>query len=187
VLLVGAGLFLPVADLPNSAQGPGRDDRGRLYLVDAGNSLVRIDELTGRTEAVGDTGVTTPGPLGTTLVDVFGSMATGELFLMDYANNLYSVSSRTGKATMIGPTGIPAITSPRYSSSFAGNCTSLFVTIHEADGNGNILQGPSLYRIDPRTGAATLVGPTADFMPGKRLYRSATLRVQRRPAPFRNR
>src|SRR5262245_32704438 len=43
VLLVGAGRFLPVSDLPNSAQGLGRDDRGRLYVVDAGNDLVRID------------------------------------------------------------------------------------------------------------------------------------------------
>jgi hypothetical protein len=166
VLLVGAGRFLPISDLPNSAQGLGRDDRGRLYLVDAGNNLVRIDALTGRAEVIGDTGVTTPGPVGQTLVNVFGSMATGELFLMDYANNLYSVSPRTGRATLIAATGIPAITSPVYSSSFAGTCNSLFFTIHEGDGQGNVLQGPSLYRIDPRTGAATLVGPTADFMPG---------------------
>jgi hypothetical protein len=34
------------------------------------------------------------------------------------------------------------------------------------DQNLNRLQGPSSYRIDARTAAATLIGPTASFMPG---------------------
>jgi hypothetical protein len=166
VLALDTGTFIPVADLPNSAQGLGRDEHGKLYLVDAANNLVRVNGQTGKTRIVGNTGVTTPGPLGPTMVDVFGSMATGELFLLDYANNLYSVDPKTGAATLIGPTGIPAITSPIYSSGFAGNCTSLFFTIDEVDENLNPLQLPTLYRIDPRTALATLVGPTAPFMPG---------------------
>jgi hypothetical protein len=166
VLLIGTGTFIPIADLPKSAQGLGRDKHGHLYVVDAENNLVRVNGLTGRTKVIGNTGVTTPGPLGSTAVDVFGSMATGELFLLDYANNLYSVDPETGAATLIGSTGIPPITSPIYSSGFAGNCRSLFFTIDEVDENLNRLQGPSLYTIDPLTAAATLVGPTASFMPG---------------------
>ena len=166
VILIGTGTFVPVADLASSAQGLGRDEQGRLYVVDADNNLVRVNRQTGRTRVVGHTGVTTPGPLGPIAVDVFASMATGELFLMDYANNLYSVDPKTGAATLIGPTGIPPITSPIYSSGFSGNCTSLFFTIDEVDQDLNRLQGPSLYKIDPQTAAATLVGPTGSFMPG---------------------
>lgn len=165
VLVIGTGTFAPIADLPNSAQGIGRDEQGRLYVVDAENNLVQVNAQTGHTTVIGNTGVTTPGPVGPA-VDVFASMATGELFLMDYANNLYSVDPKTGAATLIGATGIPAITSPLYSSGFSGNCTSLFFTIDEVDQDLNQLQGPSLYRIDPQTAAATLVGPTAPFMPG---------------------
>jgi len=166
VLLIGTGTFVPIADLPKQVQGLGRDEQGRLYVVDAENMLVRVNAQTGRTKIIGDTGVTTPGPVGPTAVDVFGSMATGELFLMDYANNLYSVDPKTGAAALIGATGIPPITSPLYSSGFSGNCTSLFFTIDEVDQNLNRLQGPTLYRIDPHTAAATLVGPTAPLMPG---------------------
>jgi hypothetical protein len=166
VLFIGSGTFTPIADLPKSAQGIGRDEHGRLYIVDVENNLVQVNGLTGRTKVVGNTGVTTTGPLGPTAVDVFGSMATGELFLMDYANNLHSIDPKTGAATLIGATGIPPITSPLYSSGFSGNCNSLFFTIDEVDENLNRLQGPSLYRIDPHTAQATLVGPTASFMPG---------------------
>jgi len=165
VLVIGTGTFDPIADLPNSAQGLGRDSHGQLYVVDTENNLVRVNAQTGGTRVIGNTGVTIPGPVGPS-VDVFGSMATGELFLMDYLNNLYRVDPKTGAAALIGATGIPPITSPVYSSAFSGNCTSLFFTIDEVDPDLNRIQGPSLYRIDPRTAAATLVGPTASFMPG---------------------
>jgi hypothetical protein len=166
LLSIGSRTFLPIAELPASAQGLGRDRRGHLFTVDSANNLVRINPATGVTKVVGSTGVTTPGPLGDTVVDVFASMRTGELFLMDYANNLYSVDPKTGAATFVGATGIPPISSFRYSSSLAGDCRDLYFTITEVDENLNQVQGPSLYRIDPRTAAATLVGPTADFMPG---------------------
>jgi hypothetical protein len=108
----------------------------------------------------------TPGPAGPTLVDVIASLQTGDLFLMDYANNFYSVDRKTGTATLIGYTGIPAIISSYYASSLAGDCTNLFFTIDEVDENTNPVIPPTLYRIDPRTGAATLVGPTAPVMAG---------------------
>jgi len=166
LLSIGSGTFVPIAELPASGQGLGRDRQGHLYTVDTANNLVRINPANGLTKVVGSTGVTNPGPLGDTLVDVFASMRTGELFLMDYDNNLYSVDSKTGAATFVGATGIPPISSFRYSSSLAGNCRYLYFTITEVDENLNQLQGPSFYRIDPQTAAATLVGPTADFMPG---------------------
>ncbi len=166
VLDIGTGTFHPIAGLPNPAQGIGRDAEGGIYIVDSNNNLVRINPGNGKTEVVGSTGVTTPGPVGPVLVDVFASLANGELFLMDYSNNLYSVNPRTGAATLIGPTGIPPIISPIYSSSLAGDCKNLFFTIDEVDENFNQILPPTLYRIDPGTGAATLVGPTAPVMPG---------------------
>src|SRR4029079_11611272 len=75
VILIGTGTFVPVADLASSAQGLGRDEQGRLYVVDADNNLVRVNRQTGRTRVVGNIGVTTPGPLGPIAVDVFASMA----------------------------------------------------------------------------------------------------------------
>ena len=166
VLDIGTGMFHPIADLPSPAQGIARDAEGGIYIVDANNNLVRVNPGNGRTEVVGSTGVTTPGPVGPVLVDVFASLATGELFLMDYSNNLYSVNPKTGAATLIGPTGIPPIISPIYSSSLSGDCKNLFFTIGEVDQNFNQILPPTLYRIDPRTAAATLVGPTSPVMPG---------------------
>jgi hypothetical protein len=159
-------MFHPIANLSNGVQGIGRDAEGRLYVVDTNNDLVRINPGNGTTEVIGSTGVTTPAPPGHPPVDVFASLATGELFLMDYSNNLYSVDSTTGAATLIGYTGIPPILSPIYSSSLAGDCENLFFTIVEVDENLNDILPPSLYRIDPRTAAATLVGPTVRGIPG---------------------
>jgi hypothetical protein len=166
VLDIGSGVFSVIADLPNSGQGLGRDAKGHLYTVDTNNNLVRIKPANGKTKVVGSTGITTPGPVGSTLVDVFASLETGELFLMDYSNNLYSVDAKTGLATLVGATGIPAIVSPLYSSSLAGNCQDLFFTITERDATLQFIIPPTLYRIDPRTAVATLVGPTAIGMPG---------------------
>ena len=166
---IGTGTFLAIANLPNGAQGIARD-KGQIFAVDASNNLVRIDPGNGKVALIGPTGITTPGPVGATLVDVIASLETGDVFLMDYVNNLYSVDRKTGAATLIGSTGIPAIISPLYSSSLAGDCTSLFFTIHEVDENRNPLIPPTLYRIDPHTGAATLVGPTAPTMAGSGFF-----------------
>ena len=165
ILDIGTGRFHRIKDLPNGAQGIGRDAAGTIYVVDTNNNLVRINPG-GQTEVIGSTGVTTPGPLGPVLVDVFSSLVTGELFLMDYSNNLYSVNPRTGTATLIGATGIPPITSPIYSSSLAGSCKNLFFTLAVLDENLNPILLPTLYRIDPLTAAATPVGPAPVAMPG---------------------
>jgi hypothetical protein len=157
VLDIGSGRFHLIADLPNAVVGSqvqciARDAQGKIYVVDANNNLVRIKPGNGNTKVIGSTGVTTPGPVGPRLVDVCASV-NGELFLMDYSNNLYSVNPNTGAATLIGYTGIPSIISPIYASSLAGDCESLFFTIGEKD-----IRPPTLYRIDPRTAVATLVG-----------------------------
>jgi hypothetical protein len=166
ILDIGSGQFHAIAELPGSAQGIARDAQGKVYIIDGNNNLERVNLGNGKLTLIGNTGVTTGSPLGPVKVDVFAALATGELFLMDYSNNLYSVNPDTGAATLIGPTGIPPIISPLYASSLSGDCTNLFFTIDEADQNFNPLVPPTLYRIDPRTAAATLVGPTEGLMPG---------------------
>jgi hypothetical protein len=155
---IGNGTFQPIGDLPDGAQGIARS-KGTIFAVDPGNNLIRI-RPDGKATVVGPTGVTTPSPLGATRVDVFASLESGDLFLMDYSNNLYSVDGKTGAATLIGPTGIPAIIFPSLSSSLAGDCHSLFFTLAVRDAAGNVIMPSSLYRIDPRTAAATFVGLT---------------------------
>jgi hypothetical protein len=164
---IGAGIFLTIADLPQGAQGIARDN-GQIFAVDSTNNLVRIDPGNGKTKLVGPTGITTPGPDpdSDTRVDVIAALETGDLFLMDYSNNLYSVDRKTGAARLIGPTGIPPIVFPSYSSSLAGDCHSLFFTLVERDPEGNVIVPPTLYRIDPRNAATTLVGPTARAVAG---------------------
>jgi hypothetical protein len=170
VVDLGTGNFRRIGDLPpNSSQGIARGWDGKLYGVDADNNLIRIDPGNSKVHILGNTGITIPGPKGPILVDVLASLATGDLFLLDFANNLYSVNPGTGAATLIGNTGIPAIVSPLYSGSLAGDCTELFFTIWEVDEDLNTLIPPSLYRIDPHTAAATYIGPTLTFMPGSAL------------------
>jgi len=166
ILDSGTGAFHGIADLPNSGQGIARDRQGKIYIVDSTNNLVRVIIGNGKTQLIGSTGVSTPSPLGSLSVDVFASLATGELFLMDYSNNLYSVNPDTGAATLIGATGIPAIVSPLYSSSLSADCKYLYFTIDEVDQNLDPLIPPSLYRIDPTTGAATYIGGTQGLLSG---------------------
>jgi hypothetical protein len=163
---IGAGTFHAVATLPTGAQGIARDARGRIYVIDNNNNLATINPGNGRIDVIGGTGVTTPGPVGPVSINVFASLATGEMFVMDYSNNLYSVDPETGAATLIGATGIPAIISPFYSSSLAGDCNNLYFTIDEVDENRNPILLPTLYRIDPHTAVATVVGPTHSTLTG---------------------
>ncbi len=162
---LGRGMFRPLSTLTNPPVGIAKDREGQLYAVDYSNNLVAIDPLSGEATTIGPTGLTEAGPIGTA-VDVFTSLGTGELFLMDYDNILYSVDKSTGAATKIGATGIPRITTPFYGTSFSGDCNRLFFTVEEDDENGNALIPATLYRINPRTGAATRIGPTASFIGG---------------------
>jgi hypothetical protein len=158
VLDIGTGAFYRITDISNLAQGIGRDAHGQIYIVDEKADLLHINQGNVKTEVIGNTGVTTPSPVGHS-VEVFASLTDGELFLMDFSNNLYSVNAGTGAATLIGSTGIQPITHRRFAVSFAGDCSSLFFTLAERDENFNVIQPSTLYRIDPRTAAATVVGP----------------------------
>jgi hypothetical protein len=150
-----------------------------LTLTVSGN-LDSINPATGVTTVVGPTGLgdcsLPTSPCGPTAANSLVRLG-GTVYATDLGNDLYTVNPLTGAATLIGPTGIPAVppnlldTNPDGSfNAFnealfsAGN--NLYATFDVITVNFNPFTvtpviSPNLYRIDPSTGQATLVGPTA--------------------------
>lgn len=135
--------------------------------------LVRINPFDGAIAVVGSTG------LG---YNAFSLAALGaRLYLTDFSGNLYTLDPDTGAATLIAATGMPAdpevpfTTNPNGTlnlcdQSFYAMGGSLYVTfdafnidpatlvIDKDPADASV--APALYRINPSTGAATLVAPT---------------------------
>jgi hypothetical protein len=147
----------PVVSDPLSglAMGP----NGNLLSISASGNLDSIDPATGAVSVIGATGL---GGLAYTTAEL-----NGTLYATDLNNNLYSVNTTTGVATLIGPTGIPpcpSLTNPDDVSDetlFASG-GNLYATFDGIDlVTSALVDSPELYQIDPTTGVATLVGPTA--------------------------
>jgi hypothetical protein len=101
----------------------------------------------------------------------------GTIYATDFSNNLYTMNPLTGAATLIGPTGIPAVpaipgtTNPDGSFdafdeslfSAGGNLYATFdaITIDPSTFTFTSVISPDLYKINPSTGHATLIAPTA--------------------------
>ena len=101
----------------------------------------------------------------------------GKLYLTDFSNNLYSVNAATGAATMIGATGMPPDPSIPFTVNPDGTWNLCDETLYGVGGklyatfdsftiDPNTLATktkvePYLYRIDPTTGLATVIGPTS--------------------------
>jgi hypothetical protein len=152
---------------------------GSLLTLTYSGNLDSINPATGATSVVGATGLTdctTPAsPCGPTAASTLG-LSGGKIYATDFQNNLYSVNPLTGGATLIGATGIPAVPAVPFSSNPDGTVNVYDQSIFGAGGNLYITfdaidldlatfeatqtVAPDLYRIDPKTGLATLVGPT---------------------------
>jgi hypothetical protein len=135
--------------------------------------LVRIDPFTGEITVIGATG------LG---YNAFSLAETrGKLYLTDFSNNLYSVHPHTGAATLIAATGMPPDPSIPFTTNSDGTFNLCDESVYHLDGKlyatfdsfnidpvtllfdkdpANATVSPALYRIDPSTGSATLIGPT---------------------------
>lgn len=146
---------------------------GRLFGISVSGNLVTVNPATGAVTVIGQTG------LGFNALDLAGDR--GRLFLTDFNNNIYSVDPSTGTASFLQTTGIaPDPTVPftlngdgtfnLCDESLYGIGGSLYATfdsfaINPDRTNPNFLSiaaavKPMLYRIDPATGVASLVGPT---------------------------
>jgi hypothetical protein len=115
-------------------------------------------------------------PCGPTSANTLAGLG-GALYATDFNNNLYAVDPVTGKATKIGATGIPAILKPPFTTNSDGSTNlfdeslfasggKLYATFDAyalgADGfTVNSEVAPNLYQIDPSSGAAALLSPTA--------------------------
>jgi hypothetical protein len=147
----------PVISDPLFGLMPGPN--GNLLSLSVSGNLDSVNPATGAVSVIGATG----------LGDVAG--VTGELngtvYATDLYNNLYSVNTTTGVASLIGPTGLPICPSLVSSSEVSDETLftangKLYATF---DGvnlmNLAAVDSPALYQINPATGVATLVGPTA--------------------------
>ena len=135
--------------------------------------LVRIDPLNGRITVIGSTG------LGFNAFDL--AEVHGKLYLTDFSNNIYSVDPESGAATLITATGMPPDPSIPFTTnsdgtfnladeSFYGVGGSLYATFDSFNVDPTTLVidenpddstvSPALYKIDPSTGIATLIGST---------------------------
>lgn len=178
---LATGTFQQIgSSTPEGESGLVRRPNGSFLTLGFSGGLNSIAISTGVHQFAGATGLadctTSASPFGLTSAANLAGLG-GSVYATDFSNNLYTVDPVTGAATLIGPTGIPA---------FAFN-----PTIPNADGSHNIfdyslfssggnlyeifdvarLDGLSfaitpvipanLYRIDPLTGVATLIAPTA--------------------------
>jgi len=157
---------------PNTPEGQANlvwGPDGSLFSLTYSGNLEKINPVTGETTIVGQTG------LYFNAFDLAG--VRGELFATDFANNIYSVDGRTGAATLIRATGIPPDPSVPFTvnadgtinlcdESFYGVAGRLFATFDSFTLDPSTLTvtpvvAPTLYEINPGTGAAIAVAPTA--------------------------
>ncbi len=155
-----AGTFNPIGPaISDSLNGLVQGPNGNLLSLGGSGNLDAINPVTGAASVIGATG------LGSNAYTV-GEL-NGTVFATDLQSNLYHVNTTTGLATLIGYTGIPqcpSLTDPNDVSdeslfAYGGKLYATFDAV-----NLNTLatvDSPELYQIDPTTGVATLVGPTA--------------------------
>ena len=176
-----SGAFQQIGpDTPEGESGLAPGPNGSLLTLTFSGNLDSINPATGAVSLVGPTGLTDcsmpTSPCGPSSPNMLGEMG-GTIYATDFDNNLYKVNPLTGAVTLIGHTGIPAIsfiplsTNPDgtfnfYDESLFGAGGQLYATFDTGTFNPvtstpTAVIAPNLYRIDPSTGLATLIGPTA--------------------------
>jgi hypothetical protein len=151
------GNFSQIGNLANPLVGLGSSG-GILYGLDSSTGqLIIINPTNAAVTAAGNTGLTT--------ATVFGSLTTGALFAVDSSWGLWSINPATAATTVIGTiavnkTAFPARGSYGYSDSLAGDANYLYFTLDLWTTTPGDVLASQLYRVDPATGAATVIGPT---------------------------
>ena len=179
---LATGAFSQIGpDTPEGEDGLVPGPNGSLLTLTYSGNLDSINPATGITSLIGATGladcsnfpVSPCGPTSANYLAVLG----GTIYATDISNNLYTVNPFTGPATLIGPTGIPAVPaipdSTNPDGSFNPFDESLFsaggslyatfdaITINPSPFTVTTVISPDLYQINPATGHATLIAPTA--------------------------
>jgi hypothetical protein len=179
---LSTGAFSQIGpDTPEGEDGLVPGPSGSLLTLTYSGNLDSINPATGITTVIGATGLADcsnypVSPCGPTSANDLARLG-GTLYATDISNNLYTVNPLTGAATLIGPTGIPAdpanpgSTNPDGTSnafdeslfSAGGSLYATFdaITINPSPFTVTPVISPDLYKINPATGLATLIGPTA--------------------------
>lgn len=166
---LGNGAFQQIGSITPEGQANlvwGRG--GILYSLTYSGNLEKIDPATGDTTVIGPTG------LGFNAFEL--ATARGRLYATDFSNNIYLVNPQTGAATLLAATGMPPDPAIPFTFNSDGSINLCDETLY---GIGDQLYAtfdaftldpvsltvhstvpPALYRIDPSTGAATVVAPT---------------------------
>ncbi len=179
---LGTGAFHQIGPDTLEATGgliPGPN--GSLFTLAANGNLDSINPATGVISVIGRTGLadcSSPpaSPCGPTSANSLGALG-GIIYATDLSNNLYIVNPTTGAATLIGHTGIPAVpavpttTNPDgtiniFNETLFGAGGKLYATFDADTFDPSVpaitpVIAPKLYQIDPATGAAKVVDPTA--------------------------
>ncbi|MDQ6759870.1 MAG: PEP-CTERM sorting domain-containing protein [Acidobacteriota bacterium] len=178
---LGTGAFRQIG--PDTLEGssgliPGPD--GSLLTLAFSGDVDRINPGTGISSVLGKSGLGDcsnfpASPCGPSSANALGKLGDA-IYATDYANNLYRVNQATGAATLIGLTGIPALpfvpgTVVNGSLNFSdetlfGVGGKLYATFDAGMHNfatsvNTTVIPPNLYQINPATGLAMLVAPTA--------------------------
>ena len=181
---ITTGAFQQIGPVePDGYFGLARGPHESLVSLTYAGNLVSINPRTGVPTKIGPTGLApcvvptdpTCGP--TSAFDIGGF--EGRIYATDFADSIYVVNTRTGTATLLAEfSGIPP--SPFVGGAQNADGTFNFgdEAIWESGGKlyatydawifdpntlsvASIVVPPDLYEIDPRTGRATVIGPTA--------------------------
>lgn len=150
ICLLAAALPAGAGPLVYVVNGSGQNGAGQFGTVDL---------ATGAFQQIGTDG-TEPGYFG------LAPGANGSLVTFAYSSNLYSINPATGAQTLIGPTGLADCATPASPCGPTSNASlgGLNGVIYATDFQN------SLYKLNPVTGAATLIGSTGipgiPFIPG---------------------
>jgi len=177
---LNTGVFTQISDMPEGSQGLIPWTNGSLLTLGFSGNLYSVNPSTGVATLIGPTGLAdcaTPpaSPCGPHASNSLAAVG-GTLYATDLSNNLYKVNPATGAATLIGPTGIPAVPFTPATFNPDGTLNGFDEALFSANGNlyttfdamtidfstftNTAVIDPNLYRIDPVTGLATLIGPT---------------------------
>lgn len=180
---LASGAFTPIGPgTPEGVTGLATAPNGSLLTLSFSGDLESINPANGAVTIVDATGLgdcsLLTSPCGPTSANTIAALG-GKIYATDYQNKLYTVNPLTGATTPIGLTGMPGVTFVPLSTNADGSFNIFDEALFAADGKlfatfdtgsvdiltANPTSTPviasNLYQIDPATGVATLIGPTA--------------------------
>ncbi len=179
---LGTGAYNPIGPTePDGYFGLATGPNGALYSLNYVGQLDRINPVTGAFTRIGATGLQPcliPSPAcGPTTVFALGGI-NGELFATDFASSIYTVNPATGGATLLAQNSglppapfVPGSQNPDGTFNLADEAIwsaggklyatfDAFIFDFDTSTVESVSVAPKLYRIDPTTGLATVIGAT---------------------------